>query len=85
MPMLICEGFCNPCRVDINRDVRAFRASIMGEHGTTTPVPDVLAAKLRTLIHTPHMNVLGFTSEFTCTACGATRQFGGPSRPDLTS
>jgi hypothetical protein len=71
---MICEGVCNPHRLDVQRLVPPM-ASRQVDHDdkrmtTILPVNDNVAQALRTLKHTTHRPTLG---EWVCTVCGRKR------------
>ena len=74
MYSLICHGPCNPARVSIDADVLHYRHAIGKEAGTISPVLPELAARLRTLRHTPH-SCNPDTRSAECSNCGVIRRY----------
>ena len=67
---LVCEGPCNPHLATLDAAIRVERKRVED----CVPVSDQLAARLRTLAHTPHTH--RFAMVYACDRCGTSRTWG---------
>lgn len=75
MPILICEGVCNPDLAACDVAVRVERRGQGSPQGIgVEPVSLGLANRLRTLIHTAHQMIGDVHAQ--CLVCGVTRRYG---------
>lgn len=71
---LICEGACNPNRLEI--EARAMEGARFSKEEGRQPGPNVML--LRQLKHTPHVWKRYFNGQrWVCQVCGKERRYGG--------
>jgi len=75
MPLLLCEGGCNPDLAACDVEVRIERKrSAFADHGTISAVSEGLVSRLRRLVHTAHQAIGDVHAQ--CLICGTTRRYG---------
>lgn len=77
MPLLICEGPCNPSLAALDTLVRSNMAhALTGQSKAIVGlIDDTVILRLRALRHTPHQ-ATPLASIFTCTTCHTERAWG---------